>query len=302
MAFLDLLRADSLDSLYPSQIIAAVAKSGNATAAEQARTFLSGFAGYELVLPIGPFRDSENFLNECKGSVRGQLYSATAAPVKPFFEILHKLAAIVDGAVGEKEYRPGTKSPRFDNIAQKFVDDHMVAGGLREAEIHANKRLAESANVPASTSIVEASVKKLDTEVGQLNSKQVFAAVHEYVAVVASYLLGIDLIDGVCYVTSFKVDGWLFKRGARPGQLTNESKKGFLAYCVVANVAKSEQLLAYHYQDVVNVVNGTLEAPHAKANKAWKLITFADFQKKCPNTRLAVRAADWPTVYYAVNK
>jgi hypothetical protein len=296
MAFLDLLRAVG-DQLYASQIIEAVAKSGNAEATTQARSLLTGFSAHQLLLAIGPFKDSASFLDACKVSHKGQEYGSTAAPVKTFIELLHKVAAIVDGEVGEKEYRPGSKSNRFDNIARKFVDDHTVAS-QRDAEIHARKRLAESANVPASTSIVESSVKKLDTEVGQLNTSEVFAAVGEYITVVASFLLGEDLVDGICYVTSNKVDGWIYTRGARAGQLKSDVKKGYLAYCVVANDAKAEQLLAYHYQDIVEALT---DAPRAKAGKVWRRITFDDFRKKCPRTQLKTRAGDWPVVYYAAN-
>ena len=124
------------------------------------------------------------------------------------------------------------------------------------------------------------------------------AAVGEYVTVVASYLYGQDLIDGICYVTSFKVDGWIHTRGARAGQLNNDVKNGYLAYCVVANDAKAEQMLAYHYQDIVNAAD---TVPRVKAGKAWRLITFDEFRRKCPRTQLPTRAPDWPIVYYAAN-
>ena len=299
MGFVNLMVAAAAggNTLYPSQIIQAIATDGNADATTQARTFLSGFTAHQLILPAGPFADSTSFLSACRVSFQGQQYAPGGGPVKTFMELLHKLAAIVDGAVGEKEYRPGEKSDRFDNIATKFVDDHTVAS-KRDAEVHARKRLGESANVPASTSVVEGSVKKLDAEVGRLNEKKVFAAVGEYVAVVASYLYGQDLIDGICYLTSFKVDGWIYTRGARPGQLNNDVKNGYLAYCVVANDAKAEQMLAYHYQDIVNAP-ATL--PRGRAGKVWRLITFEDFRRKCPRTQLPTRADDWPVVYYAAN-
>ncbi|MGH7554241.1 MAG: hypothetical protein ACREMQ_14635 [Longimicrobiales bacterium] len=295
--FYDLLRDEGHDSLTASQIIAVITKSGKPDAIVQAKTFLTGFTRHQLVLPIGPFANSTSWLDACKLSLNGQEYGPSSPHAKTFFELLVKVAAIVDGEVGEKEYRPGTKSNRFDNVARKFVDDHTVAN-QRDAEVHAKKRLAESANVPASTSIVEGSVKKLDTEVGALNSKQVFAAVSEFVKVVASYMMGEDLIDGICYVSSFKVDGWIYSRGAKPGQLKNDPKKGYLAYCVVANDAKAEQLLAYHYQDVVTEI---ANVPRSKANKAWKLVTYDDFKKKCATSRLPVKSADWPVVYYAIN-
>jgi hypothetical protein len=299
MGFVDLMVAAAAggNTLYPSQIIQAIATDGNADATAQARALLSGFAAHQLMLAPGPFADSTSFLNACRVSFQGQQYAPAAGPVKTFMEFLQKLAAIVDGAVGEKEYRPGQKSDRFDNIAIKFVDDHAVPS-KRDAEVHARKRLSESANVPASTSIAEASVKKLDTEVGRLNEKKVFAAVGEYVTVVASYLYGQDLIDGICYVTGFKVDGWIYTRGARSGQFNNDVKNGYLAYCVVANDAKAEQMLAYHYQDIVNAPDAV---PRAKAGKAWRLVTFDDFRRKCPRTQLPTRAADWPIVYYAAN-
>jgi hypothetical protein len=295
--FYDLLRAEAQDTLTATQIIAVVTKSGNPDAIVQAKTFLTGFTRHQLVLPIGPFASSTSWLESCRIALNGQEYAASSPHAKTFIELLTKVAAIIDGDVGEREYRPGTKSNRFDNIARKFVDDHTVAN-QRDAEVHAKKRLVESANVPASTSIIEASVKKLDTEVGTLNSKQVFAGVSEFIRVVASYMMGEDLIDGICYVSSFKVDGWIYTRGAKPGQVKNDPKKGYLAYCVVANDAKAEQLLAYHYQDIVNEI---ADLPRSKANKSWKLITFDDFKKKCPTTRLAVKSGDWPTVYYAIN-
>ncbi len=57
-------------------------------------------------------------------------------------------------------------------------------------------------------------------------------------------------------------------------------------------------MLAYHYQDIVEEAAG---APRVRAGKVWRRITFDDFQKKCPRTRLKTRPADWPVVYYAAN-
>ena len=289
---------DIASPIGASDIIAAAQKHERLEVRIKAKELLDKFGAFELLPGYGPHRDSASYLDACKVSLRGTEYSATQGPVKGYIEMLKLFAAVVDGDAGARDFRPGTKSRYHDHVAQKFVDDHLVSD-KRDAEVHATKRLSESANVPASTGILKAHVITLDREVGDLNKAGIFLAVEEYLRAVGSYGVGTadEVIDSVCFVSSFKVNGWIFTR-AGPGKLQTEPVTGYLAYCVVADDAKPEHRLAYHYQDVV-AATGAL--PHARAAKAWKPALYADFKRKCPYSKLKVNEKDWPVVYYTIN-
>lgn len=265
-----------------------------------ANTYLKGFRDYGLGRPIGavlPNQTSSSYLDQARVKIGDNvnLRAATHNQSRPFIDVLKKLGAIIDGEVGERDYRPGKKDPFFNNIATKFVDDHLV-NSKKDAEIHARNRLAENANVPASTSLLRSCADNLDKEMGDLNESGAFNAVTEFIETVASHLLGTDEVDSICYVSSTKFDGFQFTRPASgKGKPNGGPAKGHLAFCVVANEANPEQKLAYHFQDVLTNKN---DLPRAKSGHTWKLITLVDFQRKVPNSRLKLHSKDWPLVYY----
>lgn len=295
---LDILRDIDASPIPSPSIVQAAQKHERLEVRRKAKELLDNFSAFALIPPIGPYRDSPSFLDDCRVELRGTEYNATQGPVKGYIEMLKLLAAVTDGDAGAREYRPGTKSRYHDHIAQKFVDDHLVED-KRAAEVHAARRLAESANVPASTGILKANVITLDREVGKLNAANVFGAVDEHLRAVGSYRVGTpdEEIENVCYITSFKVGGWIFTR-AGTNKLQTEPISGFLAYCVVADDAKPEHRLAYHYQDVVDA-SETL--PRVRAARVWRRALFADFRRKCPYSKIVVSEKDWPVVYYTVN-
>lgn len=264
-----------------------------------ANTFVKPFSTFGLARPIGailPNQICSNYLDQARVRIgdNDRLLSATSANARPFIDVLKKLGAIIDGEVGERDYRPGRKDPSFDNIATKFVDDHLV-NSKKEAEIHARNRLSQNANVPASTSLLRSYAANLDKEMGELNESGAFSAITEFIETVASHLLGTDEVESICYVSNSKFDGYNFTRSASGGKPNGGPVKGHLAYCVVPNEAQPEHKLAYHFQDVLP--NKT-DLPRAKAGHAWKLITLQDFQKKVPKSRIQIHSKDWPVVYY----
>lgn len=295
----DMLREIDADPIPHTAVIAACGKHERLEVRRKAKELLDKFVGFALVkAPIGPYQGSTQYLDACRVHLRGAEYGPAQAQVKGFIEMLKLLAAVVDGDTGAREYRPGTKSRYHDHIAQKFVDDHLAVD-KRDAEVHAAKRLGEHANVPASTGILRADVQKLDFAVGALNKLQAFDAVEEYLQAVGSYRVGTadEEIDSVCYLTGFKVSGWIFTR-AGADKLQIEPIAGYLAYSAVADDAKPGHWLAYHYQDVVAAPD-TL--PRARAGQGWRRATFADFRRKCPHSKIRIAEGDWPVVYYTVN-
>jgi len=264
-----------------------------------ANTYVKPFMEYGLGRPIGailPNQNCSNYLDQARVRIgdNDKLLSATSPQARPFIDVLKKLGAIIDGDVGERDYRPGRKDPSFNNIATKFVDDHLV-NSKKDAEIHARNRLAENANVPASTSLLRSYANGLDEEMGRLNDSEAFSAVTEFIETVASHLLGTNEIESICYVSNSKFDGYKFTRSASGGKPNGGPVKGHLAYCVVPNEADSEHKLAYHFQDVLP---NKIDLPRAKAGHAWKLITLENFQKKVPQSRIKPHSKDWPVVYY----
>lgn len=264
-----------------------------------ANIYVKPFSQYGLGRPIGailPNQNCSNYLDQARVRIgdNDKLLSSTSHQARPFIDVLKKLGAIIDGDVGERDYRPGRKDPSFNNIATKFVDDHLV-NSKKEAEIHARNRLAANANVPASTSLLRSHANSLDKEMGELNKSDAFSAVTEFIETVASHLLGTDQIESICYVSNSKFDGYSFMRSASGGNPNGGPVKGHLAFCVVPNEARPEHRLAYHFQDVLP---NKADLPRAKAGHAWKLITLEDFQKKVPRSRLKLHSKDWPVVYY----
>lgn len=211
--------------------------------------------------------------------------------VAGFIAVLAGMNRVIEGVGVVVSYGTAKKENSFNNIAEKFVKDHLVKNRK------AGKTWAESrfcGGTLMSTAIDQLSYGQLfDTEVGKLNKLGVFGLVEDYLSRVKSWNPVNTLVNSICYVSRNRIQVVTYSKAQN--RTDEATASGHLMYAVQKNESKLEQRLLYHYEDLLH------EADNPGAD--WEVVELSSVLKKAAQGKALDSEAlreGWPIIYYRV--